>query len=180
MRGYRNRKLAALNLSAAVRSTSISLLVWAHGQLVSCEEVRPIRTLSVPLQRRGPMWRGPGRLSRRLAGETGHGTVMVQDCENSEYSGPIGLGTPVQDFQVVFDTGSADLWVSDAYGLWVSSFLSRLFVKCCASASAYPCEFRREPRVRFRFSSCPLSVLDASHLRRLDTMSVRFARCSMS
>lgn len=55
---------------------------------------------------------GPGRLSRKLSDQTDVGTVMVTDCENAEYSGPVGIGTPIQEFEVVFDTGSSAMWVS--------------------------------------------------------------------
>lgn len=63
---------------------------------------------AVQLEKKGPTMGGNTR--RRLSA----GAVEVADCENVEYTGVIGLGTPVQEFRVIFAVGTSNLWVSTA------------------------------------------------------------------
>jgi hypothetical protein len=37
--------------------------------------------------------------------------VVVNDYQNAQYYGPVSVGTPSQNFNVIFDTGSSNLWI---------------------------------------------------------------------
>lgn len=50
-------------------------------------------------------------LQEKYGALNGDDPVPVHDFENAQYYGPISVGSPGQSFNVIFDTGSANLWI---------------------------------------------------------------------
>lgn len=53
--------------------------------------------------------------------------VPIDDFENAQFFGPITIGTPPQNFEVIFDSGSSNLWVASSKCTQLSCLLKHKY-----------------------------------------------------
>jgi len=149
-------RLSAPLLLAAVAPAAAGIVRFPlHKNELSYEETRESVHLSA------------SRLNARYGSTE---TVVIQDYQNAQFYGEISVGTPAQTERVIFDTGSANLWVPNK-----RPFLSGKNLYKHDKSSTY---VKNGTEFKIQYGSGPVSGVysaDTVHIGELELKDYTFA-----
>jgi len=149
-------RLSAPLLLAAVAPAAAGIVRFPlHKNELSYEETRESVHLSA------------SRLNARYGSTE---SVVIQDYQNAQFYGEISVGTPAQTERVIFDTGSANLWVPNK-----RPFLSGKNLYKHDKSSTY---VKNGTEFKIQYGSGPVSGVysaDTVHIGELELKDYTFA-----
>jgi hypothetical protein len=90
----------------------MKIFVAALALVVVCL-IALVNAVSIPIKRDRPLTKAiKDKDMIKLTKKFGDDPVIIHDFMGLQFYGPISIGTPAQNFQVLWDSGSSNLWIA--------------------------------------------------------------------